>query len=32
MRQAGRIRISVHGYNQADDIDRLLSVMAKTLS
>ena len=28
MRQAGRIRISVHGYNQMDDAEKLLSVLA----
>ena len=32
MRQAGRIRISVHGYNQSEDIDRLLQVMRRVLS
>ncbi len=32
MRQAGRLRIAVHGYNQVEDIDRLLAVLGKVLS
>ena len=31
MRQAGRIRISVHGYNQPEDIDRLLKAIQRAL-
>ncbi len=29
MHSAGRIRIAVHGYNTAEDVDRLLSVLSK---
>jgi len=29
MRQAGRVRIAVHGYNQMDDAEKLLTVLAK---
>ncbi len=31
MHQAGRIRVAVHGYNTAEDIDRLLEVLRRTL-
>jgi len=32
MSQAGRMRISIHGYNTAADVDRLLAVLKEALS
>jgi selenocysteine lyase/cysteine desulfurase len=31
MAQAGRMRIAIHGYNTADDIDRLLDTLKQAL-
>ena len=32
MAQAGRLRVAIHGYNTAQDIERLLRVLQETLS
>ena len=32
MAQAGRLRVAIHGYNTAQDVERLLRVLQETLS
>ncbi|MBI2947638.1 MAG: hypothetical protein HYY23_08320 [Verrucomicrobia bacterium] len=32
MHHAGRLRVSIHGYNTAEDVERLVSVLAKSLT